>query len=164
VDGSPSAIDRWSDSLNFRVASLQSSRRLRDGALTQLRLGVLPDPDPLYFAIYTRSVLNGWEALMLPSTLLMIGLAYVGDRIGGREGSTIGLALGLLPTGACLVGIFDAAWRHRYAKNASRLFIEAGDVVDDRVRRLIRIARTRDATIVLQVLGGVIAAVIALTY
>jgi hypothetical protein len=87
----------------------------------------------------------------------MIGLAFAANALFGNTGNAAGIAVGVFPMGFCLVGEFDAAWRYKVARRASRL---AG-IDDEHVARLVRKARANDGGIVLQLLGGMISSLIA---
>jgi hypothetical protein len=106
-----------------------------------------PSPISLYF--YLSTLVTAWSTLVLPFGFLMIGIAYLGDRLGAAH---VGFAIGLFPNVFCLIGGADALWRRPFAKRARTLYLAAGHQLDPETRELIRIARANDGTLVLQLL------------
>ena|SRR5207245_4153600 len=158
------SVGNWTDSLNLFVATTQL-KKLRLGgsrhgtAFEMFKESLSADPNPIELHAYLTTVVVAWSNLILPFSLLTVGIAYVGDKLDGIRGNHIGLGIGMLPLGICLVGGADALWRRWFAKAARRHFLAADSILDAHSRRLIRIARANDATIVLQTLAGLILAV-----
>ena len=143
----------WSDSANRFVLLKRAHRDIRGSAeswteyVQILDDAVSKDPDPISLYFYLSQLVTAWSNLVLPFGFLMIGIAYLGDRLGSAH---IGLAVGLFPNVFCLVGGADALWRRPFAKRARSRYLATGHRFDPETSRLIRIARANDGSLILQ--------------
>lgn len=152
------ALGHWNDSLNLFLATRQLVKRRRRGRgdvieeMLRDALTSRPEPQAVWFYLDTARV--GWRAMLFYSLLFMGVATYVGEKIAGYAGSRIGLGIGALPAAASLVGEFDLLWRLVVLRSARRRFRAAGGAVDEPTRRLLRIARVNDGTLLLQIVVG----------
>ena len=154
-------IGIWADRVNLWVASNVEPRRPSQALRWVFENALLPDADPEDLGMYLSAAGDAWGLLSLGFGLLGVGLAFLGDRIGGDEGNIRGIALGAVPVVACLLGEFDCLWRFALTRRARRMWAREG-ALDERARRSMRIARANDGGFVLQLLGGLIAAALIL--
>jgi hypothetical protein len=74
--------------------------------------------------MYAYAVLGSWCVLAVGFGLLMVALAFLGDRIGGSRGNDVGLNIGVGPAFFCVTGaavaalnsLFIYAARQRYRR------------------------------------------------
>lgn len=156
------AIHDVTTRINLRVA-LYARRQRRAEYRALFRDALATDPNPADLAIYLRALFDGWGLLLFPTSVLMIALAFIGNQLAGGSGNTVGLAVGLFLPVVCLAGQADAVWRYLQARKARRLVADGEEGVV-RARRLVQIASVNDGGIALQVVAGLIATVVALSY
>lgn len=109
-----------------------------------------------------------WFLSELCAAWLMIYMAF-GFALLGVWGALRGLNLvGYFDipafgfgAGVCVIGAADCGWRAFPAWGARRRYLAAGRSLDPHARRLMTLALANDATILLQIAGGVIFALYA---
>ena len=142
----------WSDSVNLFLV-MRDANKIRGPAEVRtenrrmLENAVSRSPDPVCLYLYLTRLVIAWSTFVLPFGVLMVGISYLGDRLGAAH---VGLAVGLFPNVFCLAGGADALWRRPFAKRARTLYLAAGHRLDPETRELIRIARANDGTLLLQ--------------
>jgi hypothetical protein len=90
----------------------------------------------------------------------MVGLAYVGSALGGRLGRDIGIVAGVGITFFCIAGAADATWRSLLVYVARRRYKRQG-TLDLRAARAMKLARLEYPTLVVQMIVGIAAAILA---
>jgi hypothetical protein len=119
-------------------------------ALEWWRETQVSDEKPERRSTYLYLVGTCWSKLALMCgvavSLLGFGLAQVNDSLGYSLAST---AL-VLTMGFCLTGLADTIWRSWLVAAARRRYRTANRKVDDRTRRLMRLARLNDGGLLLQ--------------
>jgi hypothetical protein len=124
-----------------------------------------PRPSTELLLVYFKSLRRAWSSLVFATALLAIGLAFVAHRLDGNVGNTAAAAVGFFAVGFCLGGEADAVWRHTYTKRETRKTVDrAASPDDERTARLHRMVHANSASVILQLLGGFIAAGLVLIY
>jgi hypothetical protein len=154
-------VRAWTDRFDLRVAESDWPRP--SPTLRQVfREALEPDPDPGDLVVFLEALFDAWRSFLFLSACLMGALAFIGYQIGGDAGDHRGLAIGAFLVGFCLVGEFGTAFRLRWARRARR---HAGfeSTVNERASRPMLAGRVNDGGVILQLFGGFIASVIALS-
>lgn len=136
--------------MNLSLAS-RFARRVSPTGADAVREGLRVTATPIELYAYLTTLSVAWSSLILPACLFTLGAAYLGNRIDGSGGNTLGLAIGAAPVVFCFVGAADATWRRRFAKIAYRRYVRNEFTLDERTRRLVRIATVNDGTLILQI-------------
>lgn len=118
----------------------------------------MPEGTPNWREIYLAYVAVAWGKLALYGGVLATGASYLLERFDGKSGRTVGLKLLAFVLAFCIAGIADAAWRIQFAGVARRRYRRAGRVVDDGMRRLMRLSRLNYGTLLLQVAAAALVA------
>jgi hypothetical protein len=150
------SIGQLTDEINLWVLTRIRLSRASPELVALYRGALSREPDPDDLRLYFRALSGAWSLLFWLAALVMVALAFIGDQIGGSGGSLRGLALGLFPMAFCLTGELDAAWRFHCAKRAQRALTEGSR------EQLVRLARKTFGGVVLQLLAGLLATLIAL--
>ena len=160
----------WSQSLSARgdALNLWVLRTTRQPSFEHSRTvaeALGPRPSRELLLVYFKSLRRAWSTLVFATALLAIGLAFVGNRLDGNAGNTAAAAAGFFVVGFCLGGEADAVWRHTYTKRETRQNLDrAGSADVERTARLHRRVHANSASVILQLLGGFIAAGVVLIY
>ena len=112
------------------------------------------NPDDLY--LHFRILSFAWVGLVIVSTFVMGGLAYFGDVIDGNHGNGIGVAIGVGLAAFCGIGAADAIVRLWIVQAALRQYRRIGRQLDERSRRQMKLARLGTATLLWQLVVGVL--------
>lgn len=125
-------------------------------------LGQDPDADDL--KNYLESLFDAWRVWLVASLVLMFIAALAGNHFAGNVGNDIGVDLGGFLAGFCIVGELDAAWRVNRARRASYIAPIESERSIVHAARLVHQARTNDAVILLQLIGGLIWLLLAIEF
>jgi hypothetical protein len=116
------------------------------------------DPEEVYAYLYALAL--SWAFACPVLGLFGAGFAYVMDAVGGPHGNVIGAAAILFLCVFALVGVIDASRRLWFASAARNRYRNGGDLVDAKTEELVKRARLTYPSLVLQMLGGLLAATI----
>jgi hypothetical protein len=100
-----------------------------------------------------------WAVLIPWVGLLMIGVAYIANRIYGETGNKIALSLLAGLAGFCFAGGVDAIWRYFPARSAARLMAANDERRTEEVAARLRTALANDGIFIIQVIFAVVVAV-----
>jgi len=118
----------------------------------------LTNPNDVYVYIY--AVVVAWLILAIASGLLMVLLGFIGYRVAGSTGRSLGLMVGFGLTFFCSAGAADAAWRSLVVYAVRRRFRRSGQI-NERDTVKLQMARPGSLRLPLQLLvslGAVFAA------
>lgn len=155
------ALSRWNDGLNgelYRHRLRVLERRGGDAREFEEPLAAV-DPSPITLNFYFTMLLVGWTNLAFPVVLLMICFSLAGQEVDGSAGRLFGLGVGLFPVVFCLLGGADVFWRRMLTKAAQARYEAANYRLDQPTRRLLRLSRLNDGTLVWQVALSMVVAI-----
>ncbi len=123
----------------------------------RLRETQTSDENPEQRVIYLGYLGLTWvkAAIICGITVSLIG--YVIDKVNSFAAYHFSRKAIVFTMAFCLIGALDTVWRAKLAEIATRRYEAANRVVDDRTRKLMRRARVNDATLVLQLVGAILA-------
>lgn len=110
--------------------------------------------EPDFYVAFLYALASAWMALYIAYGLALLGI-WAGLHSLGFIGH-IGAAAFEVGAGFCIVGACDAGLRVLPAWVARARYLHSGRKLDRRGRLLMKLALTNDATILLQIAGGVL--------
>jgi hypothetical protein len=159
-------LQRWTDSLNlwlavavlrlFEVAVLRSAR---DPATRELLASAQsPDGGPEERYAYLYGLAWAWIFPAPVVGVLGAGIGYVEHWLNGNTHTNQIIAITSFAFGFCIAGCIDAGWRFCLVQTARRRYRRAGRILDDQSRRLVKLSRLNDRTLLLQLAAGALLA------
>ncbi len=144
------------ESLGLRLISLvnQPETELEQDSL---RNAQLPAGTPSERQFYLLALGIAWGKLYVAGAVLLSVIAFLVHVIRGGHGTTVWVAALVFISAFCITGMVDVAWRIQLVGAARRRWRRAGRISDDRTRRLMRISRINNRTLVLQLAAGLLA-------
>lgn len=152
-------MGRWANSINLCLITHLAKKRKDPSFRARVRRGEGPDGSPIQREIFLGYLAAAWGKLTVASGLCAIVFGSFLDRVAGSAGQHVGLALFLFVSVFCLTGFVDAGWRIQLVGIARRRYERSGS--PDRLgQRLMTISTVNDWTLLLQLVAGLVAAVV----
>jgi hypothetical protein len=134
----------------FLIKALGGSQPREPFVQKWLRATQASDEEPEDRCIYLTYLGLCWGKAALICAAVVFSIGYLIARVDKPIGDGFTQVTVVFTTTFCITGGVDAIWRLELASSARRRYRRANSVVDKSCRRLMRIARLNNATILIQ--------------